>query len=55
MKTLFQCIVKLHESDKYKMVYVDDYGVVSSYNPQLIDPPVEIMVYVSNLVWFNPL
>jgi len=43
----FQCIVTLHGSENYKFVVVEEYGIVSSYNPRLKSGDIQTMVYVS--------
>ncbi len=42
-----QSIVTLHDSDKYKFVVVEDFGIVSQYAPRTIRGDIQTMVYVS--------
>lgn len=41
-----ETIVTLHGSDKYKFIVVEDYGIVSSYNPRLKSGDIQTMVYL---------
>ena len=44
---LFQSLVTLHDSEDYRFVVVDDFGIVSSYAPRLARGNIQTMVYVS--------
>ena len=44
---VFQSLVTLHDSDDYRFVVVDDFGIVNSYAPRLARGNIQTMVYVS--------
>ena len=44
---IFQCIVMLHDSDEYRFVAVEEFGIVSSYSPRTLRGDIQTMVFVS--------
>ena len=42
-----QAVVILHDSEDYRFVVVEEFGIVSSYAPRTIRGTVQTMVYVS--------
>ena len=42
-----QCLVMLHGSMDYKFVVVEEFGIVSSYNPRTVFGDIQTMVIVS--------
>jgi len=41
-----ECVVTLHDSDDYRFVVVEEFGIVSSYSPRTIRGAVQTMVYL---------
>ena len=44
-----QSIVMLHDSNQYKYVVVEDFGIVSQYAPRTIRGDIQTMVYVRKI------
>ena len=40
----------LHDSNQYKFVVVEDFGIVSQYAPRTIRGDIQTMVYVSKTI-----
>ncbi len=44
-----QVIVMIHDSEDYKFVVVEEFGIVRSYDPRTIRGNIQSMVYVSTI------
>ncbi|CAD5111927.1 DgyrCDS1188 [Dimorphilus gyrociliatus] len=41
-----ECLVTVHDSDDYRIVLVEDYGYVNSYNPRTTRGDIQTMIYL---------